>query len=180
LTGGEIAWTGKWGKTNLTDYAKEQKENSPCSKWEDQMTTIVDFYGAGRRHYEDAELLMNHTRLPNAGHLFGFAAECGVKALLVTHGLSTDPATGDLVETRPYKYKTHINVLISNVQAFQGSQGYSKYLGMMPNLRTFSNWDTSHRYYNESSIPASLTDWRTAAAEVIKMLDQAKLDGVIR
>ena len=144
------------------------------------MTKRVDFSGAGRRHYQDAELLMSNNRIPNAGHLFGFAAECGIKALLVSHGLSTDPTTGDLVETRPYKYKTHVDALINNVQTFSGSPGYSKYVGMMPNLKAFSNWDTSHRYYDESSIPAFLADWRTAAEEVIRMLDQAKLDGVIK
>jgi len=144
------------------------------------MAKIVDFYGAGRRHYQDAELLMNNSRIPNAGHLFGFAAECGIKALLVSHGLSTDPTTGDLAETRSHKYKTHVNVLINNVQTFPNSPGYSKYLGMMPNLRAFSNWDTAHRYYDELSIPASLLDWHVAAKEVITMLDQAKLDGVIK
>ena len=61
------------------------------------MTKMVDFSGAGRRHYKDAELLKSDNRIPNAGHLFGFAAECGIKALLVSHGLSTDPTTGDLV-----------------------------------------------------------------------------------
>ena len=60
------------------------------------------------------------------------------------------------------------------------SLGYSKYLGMMPNLKAFSDWDTSHRYYDELSIPASLTDWHVAAGEVITMLDQGKLDGVIK
>ena len=123
---------------------------------------------------------MTNARIPNAGHLFGFAAECGIKALLVSHGLSTDPRTGDLVETGSYKYKTHVNVLINNVQTFSGGPVYSKYVGMMPNLKAFSNWDTSYRYYDELSIPASLTDWRTAAEEVIRMLDQAKLDGVIK
>lgn len=144
------------------------------------MTKTVDFSGAGRRHYQDAELLKSNNRIPNAGHLFGFAAECGIKALLVSHGLSTDPTTGDLVETKPYKYKTHVNVLINNVQTFSGSPGYSKYVGMMPNLKAFSNWDTSHRYYDELLIPTSFTDWRTAAEEVIRMLDQARLDGVIK
>jgi hypothetical protein len=94
--------------------------------------------------------------------------------------LSTDPRTGDLVETGSYKYKTHVNVLINNVQTFSGGPVYSKYVGMMPNLKAFSNWDTSYRYYDELSIPASLTDWRTATEEVIRMLDQAKLDGVIK
>jgi len=143
------------------------------------MSTTVDFSGSSRRHYGDAKLLLTNARIPNAGHLFGFAAECGVKALLIAHGLTTDPATGDIVEARPYKYRTHINVLINSVQTFSTSRVYSKYLGMVPNLSVFSNWDTSYRYWGESSIPTSHEDWDRAAEEVIRMLDQAILDGVM-
>lgn len=143
------------------------------------MGTTVNFSGSSRRHYSDAKLLLANDRLPNAGHLFGFAAECGLKALLIAHGLKTNPATGDIVEAHPYKYRTHISVLINSVQTFSSSRIYSKYLGMMPNLRLFSNWDTSHRYWDESSLPASHEDWNKAAEEVMRMLEQAILDGVV-
>ena len=141
------------------------------------MIKIVDFSGASRRHYRDAELLMDNSRVPNAGQLLGFAAECGIKALLIAHGLQTDSKTGDIKEKGPYR--THINALINNVQTSPSSRGYSKYLGMLPNLRAFVDWDTKHRYWDESSIPSSHTDWQKAAKEVMEMLDQAKLDGVI-
>jgi hypothetical protein len=148
-------------------------------KSEIKMPKTVDFLAASKRHYLDAELLTNSRRIPNAGHLFGFAAECGLKALLISHGLNTDPITGDIIEPPPHKYKTHINDLINNVVIFPSSPGYSKYLGMMPNIKVFSNWSAKHRYYDESSIPASHSDWQGAAKEVMNMLDQAKLDGVI-
>jgi hypothetical protein len=148
------------------------------------MTGNVDFQGASKRHYRDAELLMTNKCIPNAGHLFGFAAECGIKALLVAYGLKTDPHTGDIKEKRekkkPLKYKTHVNSLINNVQTFTGSRQYSKYLGMMPNLMAFGDWYTEHRYWNESSIPPSYSGWRDGAREVIQMLDQAKIDGVLQ
>jgi len=147
------------------------------------MTKAVDFSAASKRHYRDAELLLTNNRIPNAGHLFGFAAECGIKALLVSHGLRVDSTTGDIKEekekNKPYKYKTHINVLINNVKAFKDSRMYSQYVEMMPNLMAFSNWNTNHRYYDESSIPASHNNWREAAREVMQMLDKAKSDGVI-
>ena len=144
------------------------------------MARKIDFRGSSRRHYSDAEFLLQDSRLPNAGHLFGFAAECGIKALLVAHGLRTDQATGDIEEQRPYKqYKTHVNVLINNMQTFPSSPNYSKYLGMMPNLQYFSDWDASHRYYDEAAIPSSHARWRQAALEIIRTLDQAKLDGVM-
>ncbi|OPY90208.1 MAG: hypothetical protein A4E72_00772 [Syntrophus sp. PtaU1.Bin208] len=144
------------------------------------MEKNVDFQGASSRHFRDAELLMGNKRISNAGHLFGFAAECGIKALLVAYGLETDSSAGDIMEKRPYRYKTHVNTLINNVQTFPGSRQYSKYLGMMPNLKAFSDWNTGHRYWNESAIPLSCSGWRDAAKEVLQMLDQAKLDGVIK
>jgi hypothetical protein len=145
------------------------------------MAGSVDFQGASRRHYRDAELLMTNKRIPNAGHLFGFAAECGIKALLVAYGLKTDPRSGDIQEKkRPYRYKTHVNALINHVQTFAGGRQYSKYLGMMPNLKEFSDWDAGHRYWNETAIPPSHSTWRNAATEVMQMLQQAKLDGVIK
>jgi hypothetical protein len=141
------------------------------------MAKIVDFSGASRRHYRDAELLMDNSRVPNAGQLLGFAAECGIKALLIAHGLKTDSRTGDIEEKGPYR--THINALINNAQTFRDSRRYSQYFGMLPNLRAFKDWDTKHRYWNKSSIPSSHTDWQKAAKEVMEMLDQAKLDRVI-
>ena len=145
------------------------------------MTGNVDFQGASKRHYRDAELLMTNKRISNAGHLFGFAAECGIKALLVAYGLKTDSRTGDIKENKkPYRYKTHVNTLINNVQTFSSSRQYSKYLGMMPNLNSFSDWNTGHRYWNEAAIPPSHSRWCNAAREVLKMLDQAVIDGVIQ
>ena len=102
------------------------------------MTGNVDFQGASKRHYRDAELLMANKRIPNAGQLFGFAAECGIKALLVAYGLKTNPRTGDIKEKKeakkPYKYKTHVNTIVNNIQVFTISRMYPRYLGMMPSL----------------------------------------------
>jgi len=40
-----------------------------------------DFLDAHERHWEDAELLFGNRRWANADHLYGLAAECGLKAL---------------------------------------------------------------------------------------------------
>lgn len=145
----------------------------------DRMSTTIDFSGASRRHYNDAELLMTNARIPNAGHLLGFAAECGIKALLVAHNLPTDPVTGDIVASGSRQYRTHINILVNSAQTFSGSRNYATYLGMLPSLGAFQDWDASHRYFAESAIPSSVLSWHQAAKEVITMLDQARLDGVI-
>lgn len=78
----------------------------------------INFHGAARRHYHDADLLWQHQREANAGQLYGFVAD-------------------------------------------------------------FAYWLVDHRYYDASALPPSAAKWQYAAQQVMQMLDQAKLDGVI-
>ncbi|MGC9442350.1 hypothetical protein [Streptomyces sp. WG5] len=41
------------------------------------------FAKAAKRHFEDADYVHRDSRLPTADHLYGFAAECAVKSLLL-------------------------------------------------------------------------------------------------
>lgn len=139
----------------------------------------VDFRVAASRHYQDGELLMENARHANAGQLFGFAAECGLKWLLVWKGYPTDPVSGEILEKKK-KFRVHIHELVKNitmVQAFLDGRGASKYLAMLPSIDTFSDWKTDHRYFIESALPPSLSNWRTTAHEIMKMFDEANLDG---
>lgn len=61
---------------------------------------VVDFRHAANRHYRDGNLLMANGRQANAGQLYGFTAECGIKWLLVWKGYPSDPVTGELVERK--------------------------------------------------------------------------------
>jgi len=49
-----------------------------------------DFYDAHERHWVDAELLRDKERWANADHLYGFAAECGLKRLMLAFGMTLD------------------------------------------------------------------------------------------
>jgi hypothetical protein len=66
----------------------------------------VDYKSAARRHFKDAELLYKEGRLANAGQLYGFNAECGLKALLATCGVDIDEK-GDIDKN----YRKHITPL---------------------------------------------------------------------
>lgn len=143
-------------------------------------TKSVDFHQAAKRHFMDAGLLMNQGRQANAGHLYGFVAECGIKSLLVLNGYPTDPASGEILEKKK-KFRTHIHELVNNINmihTFLDGRGAAKYLTMIPSIGNFSNWKTDHRYYVDSALPPSITDWRNASQEVMRMLEQAMLDGV--
>jgi hypothetical protein len=144
------------------------------------MTQAVDFFGAAMRHHSDATLLLGEGRDPNAGHLFGFAAECGVKALLVDCGYPTD-SDGDLV--RPGQSipdaRKHINELAGLLQqivaSLSGRNG-ARYLAQIPNVASFADWKVSHRYYSAACIPPSMARWQGAAGEVLCMLQNLQLD----
>lgn len=139
----------------------------------------INFHRAARRHFHDAELLLGNTREANAGHLYGFVAECGIKALLVASGLAVE-AGGDIPWGNPFRQ--HANRLanqVTQIQTFiQGRLG-AKYFAHVSHIADFSDWSTDHRYYDDSALPSSTAKWRSAATQVMQMLDQAKLDGVI-
>lgn len=135
-------------------------------------TKPVDFKASARRHLRDADLLEQERRVANAGHLYGCAAECGVKALLVGQGIPTDP---DGSPMRTSGVREHVNRLVGAVS----SRLASKYLAVIPNIQHFDDWRIDHRYYAEAAIPTSLQKWKAAACEVGIMLDQAELDGAI-
>jgi hypothetical protein len=144
---------------------------------------------AARRHMTDAEALFNTGRLANAGQLYGFVAECGLKALLMACGIQPG-ADGGIPEKRPlpakgsHPLRTHIPKLMTNIIAdfpliSDGAQA-TRYLALIPNLHDFLDWSIDHRYWRDSALPtASVNQWRAAAREIANMLDQAKQDGVL-
>ena len=144
------------------------------------MPKFVNYLETCRRHYADAQLLEHEGRVPNAGHLYGVSAECGIKALLVSLGHPTD-ANGNMDKSA--KLREHINVLYSltaQLQIYVSGRGGGRYLAMIPSLGHFADWQVDHRYYAAAAIPASLSNWESAAREVQEMIQQALLDGVVR
>jgi len=139
---------------------------------------MINYHQAAKRHFADAELLMHNKRQANAGHLYGVSAECGIKSLLVAAGLPTT-STGDINSQQANGCRSHVNVLINVLETFLNGRAAASYLAMIPNRNQFSNWKVYHRYYIESALPQNVSDWRSATQEVMKMLDQATLDGVI-
>ena len=135
---------------------------------------MPDFFEASKRHFSDAEFLRNNARLPNAAQLFGFAAECGVKALI--EKLDNNVLLPD--------YQKHADGLVNLLHKYRlsvnGLQG-AKYFAMLGRFKVFGTWHAYHRYEPESDIPLTryLNGWKTASEDVQKMLQQAQLDGVL-
>jgi hypothetical protein len=138
----------------------------------------VDFRHAAGRHFKDAELLMANNRHANAGQLYGFAAECGIKFLLVWKGYPSDPLTGDIQKGETLR--KHVNELVNNLhnqlRVELDGRGGARYLAMIPSIGHFSDWTIDQRYYTDSALPDSATKWRGAAREIIQMLDQTTVE----
>lgn len=125
-----------------------------------------DFYNSFERHKKDAELLWNSNRWANADHLYGLAAECALKALLLTQG----------IQISHRKYKKHINDLWDQYNRFM--QTRSIYL--IPTSNPFSNWNIAQRYENEINISRSNTqNHRNTVIHIAKIIKQAKRDGIL-
>lgn len=142
----------------------------------------VDFHGSARRHLADADLLESNNRIPNAGHLYGYVAECGLKALLIGVGYPTD-LEGSPAPAKP-SYRVHIDRLLApgtfeSLSLFLNGRTGAKYLALISRIGNFSDWRVEHRYYSEAALPGSLSKWKTAAHEIGRMLDQARTYGVI-
>lgn len=136
--------------------------------------TSVSYPKAALRHFEDATLLEAQGRNPNAGQLYGFAAECGIKSLMPFNS-QKERVDGPLGN----KHIHQIINQLSQVQTAYQSRSCAHYLSMIPNINNFHDWDTTHRYFDESCLPPSLPCWRDAAKEVCLMLDQATQDRMV-
>jgi hypothetical protein len=149
----------------------------------------VAYEHAARRHLADAETLFGQGRLANAGQLYGFVAECGLKAMLLACGV-TPGADGGIPGEHPTKpgkshpLRQHLPSLTGRIashgQLIPDGQQATRYMATMCSLGHFNDWSVDHRYLRDAALPlASVGKWRQAAKEVSTMLDQAKQDGVL-
>jgi len=150
------------------------------------MPSNVNFPLAAKRHWRDADLLESNGRAENAGQLYGFTAECGVKTLLIALGYPCNPDGSPLKkkELPPGvpEIRTHIReivAVIGDIQIYAAGRNGAKYTAMIPKITSFSDWLVEHRYWSDAAIPKSLPTWKAAAQEVMVMLEAASLDGVL-
>lgn len=102
----------------------------------------TDFLDAADRHLKDARLLDQEKHYANADHLYGIAAECMLKAIMV--GLGAPVSTKGNLHERAHK--THIDQLWSEYCALVGGAGGASYLPFAPNYCPFLDWDINQRY----------------------------------
>lgn len=138
------------------------------------MTT--DFADAAWRHWSDAELLREERRWPNADQLYGLAAECGLKAVMVALGMAV---TGQ-GKPKSSGFQVHIDQLWDQFGAFATGVGAAQYASMLAPQNPYSSWRIDQRYWHTTATGETIVEQhRRGTQDAIKVLQQARQDGRI-
>lgn len=106
----------------------------------------ADFLDANERHWNDAEMLFASGRYANADHLYGLAAECGLKRLMVRFGMAVS-STGSPSDRKDWKHADDIWVRFEGYRS-----GKVEGVGFgLPVANPFNHWDASDRYAHQSN-----------------------------
>ena len=135
----------------------------------------IDFVDAHYRHWRDGEELYHQRRWANADQLYGFSAECGLKAVMKGMGMSVRP------DGRPgdSKHAKHVQDLWPVFMTFAQNRNGARYVNMLPPSNPFSMWSHHNRYANSRHFSqASVSPHRAGASRVCGMVDNAKQDGL--
>ena len=144
-------------------------------------TLRVDYLASARRHVKDAHILLGKGRKSNAGQLFGFSVECGLKALLVGSGATVD-ADGNILKASGFReHLPKLGQLVNNMSTLPDGRTASILQSQLPHLHDMDDWRTDHRYWRESAVPSasSLANWKMAALEMDALLDDATSKGLL-
>lgn len=137
----------------------------------------ADFLDAHRRHWDDGEVLFQRRRWANADYLYGFSAECGLKAVMAGIGMGLRP-DGSPNERR---YRIHIDRLWPEFVSFaQDRQAARYYSSLLAQDNPFADWSVDQRYAHQGQITQAMVEsHRAGAGRVHSMLREARKDGVL-
>lgn len=137
------------------------------------MPRPADFVDAHRRHWDDAELLLGNERWANADQLYGFSAECGLKAVMQAMGMPVDAAG-----TPSERYRKHVRELWPEFRSFAAGPGGARYSSRLPKDNPFTDWSHHDRYAASTAFrKTNVEPHREAARKVRDMVRLAMQDG---
>ncbi|MEX8506166.1 hypothetical protein [Leptothrix ochracea] len=136
----------------------------------------ADFLDAHQRHWQDAELLFGLQRLANADHLYGMAAECGLKRLMLAFGMPFNPQND-----RPKRRedREHADGIWERLETYR--HGHTKGPGYaLPNFAPFSDWKADQRYAAQQNFDEARVNRHRAGAEhVCNLIRKAEREGLL-
>lgn len=133
----------------------------------------TNFEDAHHRHWADAELLFASGCLANADHLYGLAAECGLKALMSAWGMPYDDD-----QDRPSRGqdRRHADGIWQRYERYRQGQAAAHY--QLSTSGPFADWSIQQRYWPRRCFdPRTVERHQQGAKEVNQMLRQAQREG---
>jgi hypothetical protein len=138
---------------------------------------ITDFLDAHHRHLRDADSLFNASRLANADHLYGMAAECGLKRLMIAFGMKTD-TTGDPTDKK--NDRIHAEKVWMRYETYQSGHVQGSRYGLPSSINPFDDWKAEQRYGHSQCFNNSRVDpHRTAAHSIHFLVKSAEIEGLV-
>lgn len=133
----------------------------------------TDYLDAHKRHWEDAERLFQANRLANADHLYGMAAECGLKRLMIIFGMQNNSGFTALPEDL-----AHANKIWARFETYRQKYGAASYA--LPSQNPFHNWNASQRYAPQSGFDQTRVQRHQAGARLVcSLIRRARMEGLI-
>jgi hypothetical protein len=136
----------------------------------------ADFLDAHQRHCQDAELLFGLQRLANADHLYGIAAECGLKRLMLAFGMPFNPDK-DWPEKR--EDRAHADGIWDRFEAYRSGHTRGPVYVLSPD-NPFSDWTAGQRYAAQHCFDATrVSEHRAGTEQVSRLIRKAERAGLL-
>lgn len=133
-----------------------------------------DFLDAHKRHWEDAERLFTVKRWANADHLYGIAAECGLKGLAEKF----KQAPLDKGERRHIMEANKPNNAWDVFETYRSGHALGPKFLLPTN--PFTNWDVSQRYAHQSNFDEPRVAAHRQGADLVnELIKKADFEGLL-
>lgn len=137
----------------------------------------ADFLDSHDRHWTDAEHLFQGQRWANADHLYGMAAECGLKRIMLAFGMPFDAGKDRPGNPADAKHADQVAVRYESYRAGHVlGAGYA--LSLVPD--PFADWRVEQRYAHQAHFnQARAKGHRDGAQQIGALVKKARLEGII-
>lgn len=136
----------------------------------------ADFLDAHERHWSDAEILFQKQCWANADHLYGFAAECGLKGLMVAFGMQQNPDKEGMPLSK--HDQKHIDNLKGRYETYRAGANAANYL--LAANDPFTNWRASDRYAGRSNFSEQhVVPHQQGTLEIRNLISKARKAGLV-
>ena len=136
----------------------------------------ADYFDAHERHWDDAETLFDLERWANADHLYGLAAECGLKRLMLAFGMPFD-AKSNTPEKR--EDRVHADGIWPRYESYRSGHPQGVRFGL-PTASPFDDWHVSQRYAHQTGFDEDRAKHhRQGAGLVNRLMIDALVEGML-